>query len=73
LLSGAPAFLASVLIVRGLDRFGISEVTTFMAITPLLITVWYYAVGWGIDRWRRRRSLRTLAPTEDLERPSAHG
>src|ERR1700735_883666 len=56
-LSDLPAFLVGTLIVFGLGgKFGVSEVSSFMVTMPLLTFVWFYAVGWLIDRWRFIRS-----------------
>ena len=56
-LSDLPAFLVGTLIVFGLGgKFGVSEVSSFMVTMPLLTFVWFYAVGWLIDRWRFKRS-----------------
>jgi hypothetical protein len=57
-LTAIPAFLVGLAIVRGFARFGISEVTTFMAAMPVCITLWFYSVGWLLDRWRYRRRVR---------------
>jgi hypothetical protein len=51
ILSAFPTFLAGVPLVRVLGRHGASEVWSFMVLMPLLITAWYYAVGWLLDRW----------------------
>ena len=56
MLSAAPAFLLATFAVRGLARLGISELLTFMLLTPSLILAWYYTVGFFIDRWLARRS-----------------
>lgn len=56
-LSALPAFLVGTLIVFGLGgKFGVSEVTSFMITMPLLTFIWFYFVGWLIDRWRFKRS-----------------
>jgi hypothetical protein len=60
MLSAFPAFVLGLVIVRGLGRFGFSEVTSFMVLTPPLVFAWYYFVGWLIDRWNYKRQLRTL-------------
>lgn len=57
ILSALPAFLLSILAVRGLSHLGISELLSFMFTMPLLTVAWFYAVGWLIDRRQYRRSL----------------
>jgi len=34
---------------------GISEVLSFMLLMPVLILVWYYFIGWLLDRWSYKR------------------
>ena len=53
-LSALPAFVIGAGIVRILARFGMSEVETFFVSMPLVIFVWFYLIGWLIDRWRRK-------------------
>ncbi len=60
-LSALPAFLASLGVVRGLARLGISELVSFMVTMPLFTFAWFYAVGGLLDRWRHKRSLRLAA------------
>lgn len=55
ILSAIPAFFAGMLFVRALGHHGVSEVSSFMAWTPVLLVAWYYAVGWLIDRWLYKR------------------
>ena len=57
-LSALPAFLLTVAVMHGLDRFGVSELPSFMITMPLLTLVWFYMVGWLLDRWQCKRSLR---------------
>jgi len=59
ILSAFPAFVLGLLIVRGLGRFGFSEVTSFVVLMPLLVFAWYYFVGWVIDRRKYKRQPRT--------------
>ena len=56
-LSAFPAFLLTIAVVRGLAHLGISELLSFMITMPILILVWFYAVGWLLDRWRYKRLL----------------
>ena len=56
-LSGLPAFLVSKLIVAGLSRLGVSQIFSFMISTPILLFVWYYFLGWLLDRRRRKRRV----------------
>jgi hypothetical protein len=62
-LSALPAFLAAIAVVRVLARLGISELVSFMFTMPVLILAWFYTVGWLLDRWRYRRSLRQASAT----------
>lgn len=57
-LSALPAFLVCSAIVRGLARQGVGEVTTFMVTMPVGIMLWFYSLGWWIDRLRRERRAR---------------
>lgn len=54
-LTAAPAFVLSGLIVSLLGKLGVSQVFSFFAFTPFLILAWYYLLGWLIDRRRERR------------------
>jgi hypothetical protein len=54
-ISATPAFLLGVVIVGLLGRLGVSEVTSFMNVAPPLIFVWFYFIGWLVDRWKRKR------------------
>ena len=56
-ISALPAFLVGRVFVRGLARLGVSELASFMSMMPILILVWFYGVGWLLDRWRHKRSL----------------
>lgn len=55
MLSALPAFPVGMFAVRGLGRIGVSEVSSFMVLVPVLIAAWYYVVGWLIDRWIYKR------------------
>ena len=55
-LSAFPAFSLSRLTVHGLGHFGVNEVATFYALTPILIALWFFCVGWLLDRLRSRRA-----------------
>ena len=52
IVAAFPAFLVATPLVAGLARVGVSEVWSFMISMPLLIGIWFYYVGWAIDRWR---------------------
>ena len=54
-LSALPAFIIGLAIVRGLGHLGVSEVATFMVVMPLCMGIWFYSVGWLLDRWRYKR------------------
>jgi hypothetical protein len=64
MLSALPAFVVGEFAVRGLGRMGISQVSSFMLLMPVLIGAWYYLIGWLIDRWISRR-LHPLTPIPD--------
>jgi len=59
-LTAIPAFLVG-LVVRAVARLGVSEVRTFMAAMPMCITLWFYSIGWLLDRWRYKRRARLAA------------
>jgi hypothetical protein len=61
-VSALPAFLIASLVVFGLGRIGVSEVTSFMFSMPLLICVWFYCIGLLIDRRAYKRARK--APDE---------
>jgi hypothetical protein len=65
MLSAFPAFVLGAVVVHGLGRLGISEVSSFMVLMPLLISAWFYFVGWLVDRWRFKRSERISATVPD--------
>jgi len=56
--SAFPAFLVGIPLMRVLGRHGVSELWSFVALMPLLIFAWYYAIGWLIDCWRFKRLQR---------------
>jgi hypothetical protein len=64
-LSALPAFVIGIFVTFGLGRFGVSEVLSYMISMPLLISAWFYFVGWIIDRWRFKRSHLTSAAVAD--------
>jgi hypothetical protein len=49
-LPALPAFVAGVVVSRGLGRLAISEVASFFVSMPLLLSNWYYFIGWLVDR-----------------------
>jgi hypothetical protein len=57
-ISGAPAFAAGGMLVRGLGKLGFNEVVTFFSIVPILLGGWYFLLGLFFDwlgyRWRQR-------------------
>jgi len=53
-LTALPAFLLGVAITGGLGRVGVSQVWSFMISTPLLISSWFYFVGFLVDRYRSK-------------------
>jgi hypothetical protein len=58
ILSGLPAFAASLLVVSALARIGVSEAATFLITAPALLVAWYYFVGWLVDRWKVKRAMK---------------
>ena len=54
-LSALPAFLVGAFAVDVLGRLGISQVSSFMFLMPVLVFAWYYLVCWLLDRWIRKR------------------
>src|ERR1700740_523442 len=64
-VSALPAFLVGSLVVFGLGRIGISEVTSFMFSMPLLICVWFYCIGLLVDRRGYKRSRKAVAELAD--------
>lgn len=60
-LSALPALAAGEAVAVGLGRLGISEVSSFMVVTPLAIIAWHYFLGWLIDRYRKREHARGSA------------
>jgi hypothetical protein len=56
MLSALPAFAIGGFAVRSLGRRGISQVSSFMFLMPVLIGAWYYLIGWLLDRWISKRS-----------------
>lgn len=58
LVSAFPAFFIGIACVRILGRLGVSDVSTFLVLMPLLIAAWYYLIGAVIDRWAYRRLRR---------------
>jgi hypothetical protein len=49
-LSILPAFVIGVAITFGLGALGVNEIATFMITMPLLITAWFYLMGFLFDR-----------------------
>jgi len=49
MLSALPAFVVGEFAVRGLGRMGISQVSSFMFLMPVLIFAWYYLIGWLLE------------------------
>jgi hypothetical protein len=64
ILSALPAFLVGGFAVGVLGRLGISQVSSFMFLMPVLIFAWYYLVCWVLDRWIRKRWHSSM-PTPD--------
>ncbi len=65
LLSAFPAFVLAKLGVMLLDRLDINEIVSFMVFAPVLTCIWYYFIGWLLDRWICRRA-QSRVPAPDL-------
>jgi hypothetical protein len=64
--SAFPAFFVGAIVFHELGRLGVSEVASFFVSMPLLISAWYYFIGWLVDRWRgRHRATPTALPAEN--------
>jgi len=57
-LSALPALAAGEAIAVRLGRLGISEISSFMVVTPLAIFAWHYFLGGLIDHYRKRKRAR---------------
>ena len=64
MLSASPAFVVGKFAVGSLGKLGISQVSSFMCLMPVLIFVWYYFIGWLLDRWTRKWPPRSV-PASD--------
>lgn len=49
-ISALPAFLAGTGLVIELSKRGVDEVLTFMVSIPILLFLWFYFVGWLLER-----------------------
>jgi hypothetical protein len=56
IFSALPAFAVGGFAVGGLGRLGISQVSSFMFLMPVLILAWYYFIGWLLDRWSQKHT-----------------
>jgi hypothetical protein len=52
-----PAYVTTVASVRFFARMGVSEVTSFFILMPLLTSGWFYLVGWLVDYYRFKRGV----------------
>jgi hypothetical protein len=57
-LTSLPAFLVAVLPAQLLVSLGLSQVSAFFITVPPLVIVWYYLLGWLLDRRRWRKQLK---------------
>jgi hypothetical protein len=57
IIAALPAFALGAAIVSGLSRFGVSQVTSFFVSMPVLIFLWFYAIGRFVDAKFSRRRL----------------
>src|SRR3954468_19712865 len=62
-LSGFPAFLALIPIFSLSRMFGLDQLYVFLAAAPILLTCWYWFVGWLIDHGWMTRPLWHRQPT----------
>jgi hypothetical protein len=62
MFSALPAFLLGWFIVDDLAIWGVSQVWSFMVSMPLLISAWFYFLGWLVER-RRRKPLADIPAT----------
>jgi hypothetical protein len=53
ILSAFPAFVIGKLFVHALGRYGISEISSFIVVMPMLVAGWYYALGRFADHKTR--------------------
>ena len=58
MLAALPAFITGTTLVTGLGKLGINQVSSFMISMPLLISAWFYFLGWLLDLWRFKRQQR---------------
>jgi hypothetical protein len=56
IFSALPAFVVGGVAVGGLARLGVSQVSSFKFLMPILLATWYYFIGWLLDHWIRKRS-----------------
>jgi hypothetical protein len=59
MVSAYPVFVVGTLAAHGLGRYGVSEVSSFMFLMPILIAGWYYFLGWLLDRRKGKRVATT--------------
>jgi hypothetical protein len=59
-ISALPAFLVVAGLVKESGKLGISQVSSFMVLMPLLLAGWYYFLGWLFDRRRHKHSHTAL-------------
>lgn len=55
MVSALPAIAVAKLIVAGLGCFGVNQIWSFMVSMPLLLSAWYFFLGWLVDRWKFKR------------------
>lgn len=59
-LSALPVFLVVAVALKELGKLGVSQVSGFMVLMPLLLAAWYYFLGWLFDRRKRKSSPTAL-------------
>src|SRR2546423_11191380 len=62
-LTALPAFVLGGVIVAMLGQLGISQVLTFMITMPVLTAVWFYFVGWLLDRRKHKLVAPSIQPS----------
>ena len=55
MVSAFPAFVVGKLFVHALGQQGVNEIASFMVLMPMLVSGWYFAVGWLVDRERVKK------------------
>lgn len=54
-LTGFPAFVVGMPLIHLAGHFGVSELSSFFVLTPILLLGWFYLIGRIVDRLVRKR------------------